>query len=249
MFDLQDKVAIITGGSSGIGAAAVRIFHELGAKVTIGDIQVEGGEALAAELGERVRFSRLDVANPADWERTIAETEAAFGPVNILVNNAGHPGYQKSLSDLSYEEFRHVCSINQDGVFLGMKLVLPSMLRAGGGSIVNNSSAYGLVGALNNMDYCGSKWAVTGMSKAAAIELAPLNIRVNSVHPGLVLTPMVEATLKTLGAAADGFISRMPLNRGAAPSEIASVFAFLASDAASFVTGHGLAVDGGLMAQ
>lgn len=249
MFNLKDKVAIITGGSSGIGAAAVRTFHELGAKVTIGDIQAEAGEAVAAELGERVRFSRLDVAAPGDWERAIAETEAAFGPVNILVNNAGHSGYRKSLSDLSLEEYRHVCATNQDGVFLGMKLVLPSMLRAGGGSIVNNSSSYGLVGASNNMDYCGSKWAVTGMSKAAAIELAPLNIRVNSVHPGVVLTPMLDATLKIIGAAADGFISLMPLNRCAAPSEVASVFAFLASDAASFVTGHGLAVDGGLTAQ
>src|SRR5687768_17117266 len=99
MFDLQDKVTIITGGSSGIGAAAVRMFQKLGAKITIGDIQVEAGEALAAELGDSVRFSRLDVADPADWERTVAETEAAFGPVNILVNNAGHSGYQKPLSD------------------------------------------------------------------------------------------------------------------------------------------------------
>lgn len=249
MFDLKDKVAIITGGASGIGAAAVRIFHKLGARLTIGDIQVEAGEALARELGEGVRVSHLDVSNEADWQRTIEETEAAFGPVTILVNNAGHPGYQRTIPELTFEEFRHVCSVNQDGVFLGMKTVLPSMLRAGGGSIVNNSSAWGLVGAANNLDYCASKFAVTGMSKAAAVELAALNVRVNSVHPGLSLTPMVEENLKLLGAAADVFIARMPLNRPAAPSEIANVFAFLASDAASFVTGHAFAADGGLTAQ
>lgn len=249
MFDLTGKVAIITGGASGIGAAAVRLFHQLGASVTIGDIQTEAGEALASELGDRVRFSRLDVTKAADWERTVEETEAAFGPVNVLVNNAGHPGHWKPLSDMTLEDYRMVCAINQDGVFLGMKLVLPSMLRAGGGSIVNNSSGYGLVGAANNMDYCASKFAVTGMTKAAAIELAPSKIRVNSVHAGVVLTPMVEATMKQLGSDADIYIARMPLNRGAAPSEIASVFAFLASDAASFVTGAALPADGGLTAQ
>lgn len=249
MFELTGKVVIITGGASGIGAAAVRLFHELGASVTIGDIQVEAGEALARELGDKVRFSRLDVTKPADWERSIEETEAAFGPVSVLVNNAGHPGFWKPLSDLTLDEYRMICSINQEGVFLGMKLVLPSMIRAGGGSIVNNSSGYGLVGAANNMDYCASKWAVTGMTKAAAIELAPLKIRVNSVHAGVVLTPMVENTMKQLGADGDVFIARMPLNRGAAPSEIASVFAFLASEASSFVTGAALPADGGLTAQ
>lgn len=249
MFDLSGRVAIVTGGSSGIGAAAVRLFQEQGASVTIGDIQAEAGEALARELGDKVRFSRLDVTKPADWERTIEETEAAFGPVNVLVNNAGHSGHWKPASDLALEEFRMVCAINQEGVFLGMKLVLPSMGRAGGGSIINNSSGYGLVGAANNLDYCASKFAVTGMTKAAAIEFAPLNIRVNSVHAGVVLTPMVKETMARLGADADLFISRMPLNRGADPSEIASVFAFLASDAASFVTGAALPVDGGLTAQ
>lgn len=250
MFDLKGKVAIITGGASGIGAAAVRMFHQLGAKVTIGDIQVEEGEALAGELGDLVRFSRLDVADAAAWERAVDDTEKAFGPVNILVNNAGHSGYRKAIKDLSLEEYRRVCAINQDGVFLGMKTVLPSMLRAGGGSIVNNSSSWGLVGAADIIDYCASKFAVTGMTKAAAVELASLNIRVNSAHPGLTLTPMVVSTLQMIGASADEFISRMlPINRGAAPSEIASVFAFLASDASSFVTGAAIAADGGLTAQ
>lgn len=249
MFDLTGKVAIITGGASGIGAAAVRMFHDLGASVMIGDIQVDAAQELASELGDNVLVTRLDVTQSADWERAIAETEAAFGPVNVLVNNAGHPGHWKSIADLTLEEYRMVCAINQEGPFLGMKLVLPSMIRAGGGSIVNNSSGYGLVGAANNMDYCASKFAVTGMTKAAAIEYAPLNIRVNSVHAGVVLTPMVTRTMEQLGSDADIFISRMPLNRGAAPSEIASVFAFLASDAASFVTGAALPADGGLTAQ
>jgi 3alpha(or 20beta)-hydroxysteroid dehydrogenase len=249
MFDLQGKVAIITGGASGIGAAAVRMFQQLGASVTIGDISVEAGEALAAELGDKVRFSRLDVTKAADWERTVKETEAAFGPINVLVNNAGHPGYWKPLADLTLEEYRMVCAINQEGVFLGTKLVVPSMIRAGGGSIVNNSSGYGLVGAANNWDYCASKFAVTGMTKVAAIELAPHKIRANSVHPGVVLTPMVERTMAQVGSDADIFIARMPLNRGAQPAEIASVFAFLASEAASFVTGAALPVDGGLTAQ
>lgn len=249
MFDLTGKVAIITGAASGMGASGARIFHKLGASVTISDINVEAGEALAAELGERARFSKLNVTEAADWQRAIDDTEAAFGPVNVLVNNAGHPGYQKAISDLSLKEYRDICAINQDGVFLGMKLVLPSMMRAGGGSIVNNSSGYGLVGAANNMDYCASKWAVTGMTKAGAVELAQHKVRVNSVHPGVVLTPMVESALKVIGEAADVFIARMPLNRGADPAEIAIVFAFLASDASSFITGASLPVDGGLTAQ
>lgn len=249
MFDLKGKVAIVTGGASGIGAAAVRIFQQLGARVTVADIQTEAGRAMAQELSEGVRFSQLDVSSEEDWQRAVEETEAAFGPVNVLVNNAGHPGYQRTIADLSLEEFRHVCAVNQEGVFLGMKTVLPSMLRAGGGSIINNSSAWGLVGAANNLDYCASKWAVTGMSKAAAVELAGQNVRVNSVHPGLSLTPMVEENLKMLGAAAEPFIARIPLNRPAAPSEIANVFAFLASDASSFVTGHAFAADGGMTAQ
>jgi 3alpha(or 20beta)-hydroxysteroid dehydrogenase len=249
MFDLKGKVAIITGGSGGIGEAAVRMFHQLGASVIIGDIQVEAGEALARELGDKVIFSQLDVTDGEGWTRTIDKAEAVFGPVNVLVNNAGHSGHQKPITELSLEEYRLNCAINQDGVFLGMKLVLPSMLRAGGGSIVNNSSGYGLVGVANLMDYCASKWAVTGMTKAAAVEFAHLNVRVNSVHPGLVLTPMVDRTMKLLGAEADVYIARMPLNRGAAPSEIASVFAFLASDASSFMTGSAVAADGGLTAQ
>ncbi|WP_176599197.1 MULTISPECIES: glucose 1-dehydrogenase [Sphingobium] len=249
MFDLHGKVAIITGGASGIGAAAVRMFQELGASVTIGDIQEEAGNALAQELGDKVRFSRLDVTKPGDWERTVADTEAAFGPVNVLVNNAGHSGHWKPMSEMTLEEYRLVCAINQDGVFLGTKLVLPSMKRAGGGSIVNNSSGYGLVGAANNMDYCASKFAVTGMTKAAAVELAQFKIRVNSVHAGVVLTPMVKSTMAQLGSDADVYIARMPLNRGAQPSEIASVFAFLASEASSFVTGAALPADGGLTAQ
>lgn len=186
------------------------------------------------------------MTNEDDWARVVEKAEAAFGPINILVNNAGHAGHQKPMSELTLEEYRLDCSINQDGVFLGMKHVQASMQRAGGGSIVINSSGYGLIGVANLMDYVASKWAVTGMTKAAAIELAPFNIRVNSVHPGLVLTPMVDQTMKKLGPVADIYIARMPLNRGAAPSEIASVFAFLAS---SFVTGAALPVDGGLTAQ
>ncbi len=186
----------------------------------------------------------------ATWARTVDETEKAFGPVNVLVNNAGHSGHRKPILNLSLEEYRRACASNQDDVVLGMKTVLPSMLRAGGGSIINNSSSWGLVGAADNIDYCASKFAITGMTKAAAVELASSNIRVNSVHPGLTLTPMVVSTLEMVGASADEFISRMlPMNRGAAPSEIASVFAFLASDTSSFVTGAAIAADGGLTAQ
>src|ERR1700719_1734249 len=151
MFDLKNKVAIVTGGASGIGAATVRLFHELGAMVTIGDIQDEAGHALARELGDGVRYSRLNVSDPADWKKAVSETEAAFGKVTLLVNNAGHPGYWKPVVDLTLDEFRHVCSINQDGVFLGINAVTPSMIAAGGGSIMNTSSAWGLVGAVNNV--------------------------------------------------------------------------------------------------
>ena len=251
MFDLTGKVAIITGGASGIGAAAVRMFAQLGASVTIGDIQVDAGEAIARELGDKVRFSRLDVRNPADWERTIEETETAFGPVSVLVNNAGHPGHWKSISDLSLEEYRMVCAINQDGAFLGMKLVLPSMMRAGGGSIVNNSSGYGLVGAAQNMDYCASKFALTGMTKSWAIELAPYGIRVVSIHPTGVNTPMNDGLARLEGLSPREIAERSAGNLlpvpWIEPEDVAAAVVFLASDKARFITGSSFVLDAGLL--
>lgn len=244
---LAGKVAIITGAAQGMGEAHARAFVAEGAKVIATDINREGGEALVAELGENAIFLGHDVAKSADWDRVVAEGEGRFGKVNVLVNNAGVIGPVKSLLNFAEEDFLQVCAVNQLGVFLGMKAVLPSMIEAGGGSIVNISSIAGMLGTKesSNAAYCASKWAVRGMSKLVAVQHGQDGIRVNSVHPGYILTPMmVAATDETGGDAA----AAIPLGRMAQPDEVSKVVLFLASDEASFVSGAEHVVDGAMTA-
>ncbi len=185
---LNGKVALITGAAQGMGAAHARLFIEHGAKVVLTDLNEEKGQALAAELGENAHFISHNVTKEVDWTRVVEETEATFGPIQVLVNNAGIT-MAKNMLDVTVEEYKRIVDINQVSVFIGMKAVAPSMIKAGGGSIVNISSMNGLVaGAIG---YTDTKFAVRGMTKAAAINLAPLGIRVNSVHPGVIATPMV----------------------------------------------------------
>lgn len=240
---LDNKVAIITGGARGMGEFHVRKFVSEGAKVVFTDLNEEGGQALANELGEDVKFVKQDVTKAADWETVIAETENTFGPVNILVNNAGI-SMSKSIFDMNEEEYRKIVDINQVSVFLGMKAVVPSMQKTGNGSIINISSMNGLVaGAIG---YTDTKFAVRGMTKAAAIQLAGLGIRVNSVHPGVIETPMV-----TEGDAVEAikeFAKHIPLKRVAQPEEVSNLVLFLASDESSYSTGSEFIIDGGLTA-
>lgn len=244
MSRLSGKVAIITGAAQGMGAAHAKLFIDNGAKVVLTDLNEEKGNAFAAELGENAIFIKQNVTSEEDWATVIAKAEEAFGPVNILVNNAGI-AMAKNMLDITLEEYRRIVDINQVSVFLGMKAVVASMMKAGGGSIVNISSMNGLVAGA--VGYTDTKFAVRGMTKAAAINLAPMGIRVNSVHPGVIATPMVVQ--EDTKAAVEAFSKNIPLKRVAQPEEVSNMILFLASDESSYSTGSEFVIDGGLTAQ
>jgi 3alpha(or 20beta)-hydroxysteroid dehydrogenase len=240
---VSGKVVLITGGARGMGASHARRLIAEGAKVMITDMLDEEGAATAAALGDHARFLHHDVRSESQWQNIVRDTEAAFGPVSVLVNNAGILGVG-NVETLEEADYRRVIDINQVAVFLGMKSVLPSMKRAGGGSIINISSVAGLVGIAGSLSYVASKFAVSGMTKAAAIELAPYNIRVNSIHPGLIRTPMTDPTQETeaiLTAAA----AEIPACRVGEPDEVSSIILLLASDESRYSTGAAFVVDGG----
>ena len=244
MTRLEGKVAIITGAAQGMGAAHAKLFVEQGAKVVLTDLNEEKGQAFAAELGENALFVKQNVANEEDWATVVATAEEKFGPVNVLVNNAGIT-MAKPMMQTTVEEYRRIVEINQVSVFLGMKAVLPSMQKAGGGSIVNVSSMNGLVaGAIG---YTDTKFAVRGMTKAAAMEAAHYNVRVNSVHPGVIATPMVVQ--EDTKAAVEEFAKHIPLGRVAQPEEVSNMVLFLASDESSYSTGSEFVIDGGMTAR
>lgn len=237
---LAGKGALISGGASGMGAAEARKFVDEGAKVVLGDINDELGEAFARELGDAARFVHLDVRNEEDWTAAVAACEEHFGgPINILVNNAGVLR-RGALEETTLEEYRFTTDVMQVGVFLGMRAAAPSMRKAGGGAIVNISSTAGIVAFQEHIAYVAAKWAVRGMTKAAALDLADAKIRVNSIHPGDTETPMI----------ADGYYETdiIPLKRFAQAEEIASLALFLASDEAQYITGAEHVIDGGLTA-
>ena len=244
---LSGKVAIVTGASQGMGAAHVKMMVEEGAKVIMTDINDKDGQALADELGENALFIKHNVASAQDWAKVVEQGEAKFGTINVLVSNAGLLGPVADIQGTSKDEFQKVCDVNQLGVFLGMQAVLPSMEKAGGGSIINVSSIAGIAAVYGapNIAYVASKFAVRGMTKQVAIEYGPKNIRVNSVHPGFIKTPMMAAATNDTGGKATSMI---PLSRLAEPSEVSSLVVFLASDESSFITGTEQIIDGGMLA-
>jgi 3alpha(or 20beta)-hydroxysteroid dehydrogenase len=244
---LEGKVAIITGASQGMGEEHARAFVREGAKVILTDINAEAGEKLAASLGDNAMFLKQDVSKEADWTDVVAKGEARFGLVNVLVNNAGVLGKIAATTDFGEVDYRFVTEINQIGVFLGMKAVIPSMIKAGGGSIVNISSIAGIVAIYGapNLAYVGTKFAVRGMTKQIAVEYGRQNIRCNSIHPGYIRTPMMAAATDEEGGDA---LSMIPLARLAACSEVSNLAIFLASDESSFITGAEHVIDGGMTA-
>lgn len=243
---LKGKVAIVTGAARGQGASHVRKFVEEGAKVVFTDILVEQGEALAEELGANVKFIKHDVSSEADWRNVVEETEKIFGPINILVNNAG-VFITGMIADLSLEGYMKVININQVSVFLGTKAVLPSMNKTKNGSIINISSTNGLVSGPGTIAYTASKFAIRGMTKAAALELAPNGIRVNSIHPGAIATPMIVQ--EDNKEAVKEFGKMIPLGRVGTSEEVSNLVLFLASEESSYSTGSEFIIDGGITAQ
>ena len=245
---LDGKTAIITGAAQGMGESHALTFAEAGANVVITDMQ-PAGAALAERIGASALFLRHDVTDIEGWAAVVAQAESRFGSVDILVNNAGILGPIAPVVEFAYDDYLKVCAVNQHGVFLGMQAAIPAMLRAGKGSIVNISSIAGMAAVLGspNLAYVGSKFAVRGMSKAAALEYGRFNIRVNSVHPGYILTPMMIAGMGDEdGGAAAGAV---PIGRVARPEEVSQLVLFLASDDASYITGAEYLVDGGILAK
>lgn len=246
MSRLAGQVAIVTGGARGIGEGIARRFVAEGAKVTITDVLEEEGQAVAASLGDAAQFIRHDVVQRDQWDAVIAATEQKFGKVDTLVNNAGVIVF-KTLDDLTDAEMRRILDINLLGVMIGTQAVIPTIERAGGGAIINMSSADGLSGANSLTAYCASKWGVRGFTKAAALELGPRRIRVNSIHPGGVVSKMTNP-MDAPRDLIDQAFRIYPAQRAADPHDIAAAAVFLASDESSYCMGTELAVDGGLTA-
>ena len=233
---LDGSVAIVTGAARGMGAEHVRGLVRAGAKVVATDILDQEGQALADELGDSVMYRHLDVTDADGWDTVVAQAEEAWGPVKVLVNNAGIVVFGP-IDALAPSDWQRGIDINLTGVFLGMRAVVPSMKRANGGAIVNISSTAGLVGYANLGAYVASKWGVRGLTKTAAIELGPENIRVNSIHPGPIRTPMTD------GLDLDSVASQ-PIARIGEPEEVTAMLLFILEQA-TYSTGHEFVIDGG----
>ena len=248
---LENKVALISGGARGMGAAEAILFAGEGAKVVIGDVLEDEGrqtEAQINESGGECLFLRLDVTSESNWQDAVAATVSRFGKLDILVNNAGiFP--LGTVEDTSEDLWDRVMAINAKGVFMGTKHAIPEMRKTGGGSIINISSIAGLIGSRGAAAYGAAKGAVRSFTKSTAIQYAADGIRANSVHPGIIETPMSIPTILTTEEQRDTQINRTPLGRIGTADDVASGILFLASDESSFMTGSELVIDGGLTAQ
>jgi 3alpha(or 20beta)-hydroxysteroid dehydrogenase len=244
---LAGKVALITGAARGMGAAHARAMAREGAKVAIADIATEPGERLATELREGAGESSYhshDVADPEAWRELVVAIERTHGPVDVLVNNAGIQVRSVGI-EADDDEWARVTAINQRGVFLGMRAVIPGMAKRGRGSVINVASTAALVGMPGSIPYQASKAAVLGLTRGAAVSYGPNNVRVNAICPGLVVTGMTESASPE---AVEAMKAQIPLRRDGRPEEISGAVVFLASDESSYITGVALPVDGGFVA-
>jgi 3alpha(or 20beta)-hydroxysteroid dehydrogenase len=235
---VDGKVALISGGARGMGEAHARLLVAEGAQVVIGDILDEQGKAVADALGDAARYVHLDVTEPDQWQTAVSTAVGDFGKLDVLVNNAGIVNLGP-LKTFDLGKWRQILDVNLTGTFLGMQAVVDPMTAAGGGSIINISSIEGIRGAPFVHGYVATKWAVRGLTKSAALELASQKIRVNSVHPGFIRTPMTKHL-------PDDMVT-IPLGRPAESREISTFVVFLASDESSYATGSEFIVDGGLV--
>jgi 3alpha(or 20beta)-hydroxysteroid dehydrogenase len=244
---LEGKVALITGAAHGQGAAEARRFVAEGARVLVTDVEHREGKTLAAELGKAAAYHPLDVTDPTAWDTAVASASEKFGRIDILINNAGI-GEIGLLEALDLETHKQIVDTNLHGVYIGMRAVTGVMKDGGGGVILNISSIDGLVGVLGMTSYTASKFAVTGMTRSAAIELGPYGIRVNSIHPGVIASHMVEQAPAEVRARIDRLMQKQPIKRMGECHEVASLAVFLASDEASYITGAQMVIDGGHLA-
>ncbi len=247
MGKLDGKVALITGGANGQGAAESRLFAGEGANVVVADIDDEPGKLLADELGDAAVYMRLDVTSEDEWEAAIRATHDTFGRLDVLINNAGILKFSP-LAATTLDDYMTVIRVNQVGVFLGMRSVVASMTQAGGGSIVNVSSVEGMFGGPFLVAYTASKFAVRGMTKVAAVELGQFGIRVNSIHPGTIDTPMLDIPGVDRADMRKAFGKAVPLGRMGTPEDIAGLCLFLASDDSGYVSSGEFLIDGGASA-
>jgi 3alpha(or 20beta)-hydroxysteroid dehydrogenase len=246
MSRLKDKHVIITGGAQGQGAAIARAFIGEGARLVIADVADDAGNALAEELGDGASFSHHDVSDPASWDRLVKEAEERLGAsVNVLVNNAGVLRFG-DVDTMPLEDLDLLIDVNLRGCFLGMRAVAPSMKRNRQGSIINCSSVEGLAGMASLAAYTATKFAIRGMTKAAAVEFGAHGVRVNSVHPGMIDTPMTRVHGGDL--AMEYGAKKVPLRRVGHPEDVAPLYVFLGSDESSYINGAEIAVDGGVTA-
>ena len=249
---LDGKIALVTGGSSGIGRASALAFAREGAKVVVADVTAEGGQEtvrLIKEAGGEARFLKVDVARAAEVETLITQTVAAYGRLDCAYNNAGIEGAFVSTTEYPEADWDRVLAINLKGVWLCMKYEIAQMLQQGGGAIVKTASGAGLVGVAGLSAYVASKHGVVGLTKTAALEYAKAGIRVNAVCPGVIQTPMVARLTSQRPEMAEALVAAEPMGRTGKPEEIAEAVVWLCSEAASFVTGHAMSVDGGYVAQ
>ncbi|OLT35178.1 3-alpha-hydroxysteroid dehydrogenase [Actinomadura sp. CNU-125] len=237
---VDGKVALISGGARGIGAAAARALAAEGAEVVIGDVLDDEGAAVAKELGDAARYVHLDVTDAEDWTAAVETATAEFGRLNVLFNNAGIVN-GGPINRFKAEKWRRILDVNLTGPFLGIRAATDALIAVGGGSIINNSSIEGLRGTSMVHGYVASKWGLRGLTKSVAVELAPHGVRVNSLHPGLIRTPITEGI-------PDDQIP-VPLGRPGRPEDVASFVVFLASDESSYATGTEFVIDGGTVNQ
>ena len=242
---LEGKVALITGAARGQGAEEAKLFAAEGAAVVLTDVLDDEGKATASEIGARATFHHHDVTNEAEWTSVVDAVLDEHGQIDVLINNAGIFAINPMVTTTE-EEFRRICDVNQLGTFLGMKAVATTMVERQTGSIVNISSVAGLGGSPGMISYAASKWAVRGMTRSAAMELAGSGVRVNSIHPGIIETPMLEEFANW--GIMPMVMERIPLGRSAQAVEVAKVALFLASDDSAYCTGAEFVVDGGMKA-